>query len=336
MSLTRWAQDSIKEGRMKHIIDSDIRDEISPNCLKGFVQIAERCLDEGPEHRPAMAEVVSILESLLNLQERTNNLLLAADSIESEHSIYTSTSAVEWSEPCHRSLDEEGWVFPSCDSIKEGHLKHVIDSDIRDEISPECLNRFVQIVERCLDKHPKHRPTMAEVVSTLESVLNLQEKTNNLLQAAWKTRFGRKVDKFSITATNKHSGMEFGFRIPKKRKLLMLREKILQQNEAKSFINFPIKILQLKINCFGKKPIDREIMEDGINLSTYFVRETKENRLREIVDPHVLEAATDEQLSAACDLVHRCLEPLGGNRPSMKEVTMELQRIRKLGKTSPG
>ncbi|XP_022032100.2 putative wall-associated receptor kinase-like 16 [Helianthus annuus] len=81
----------------------------------------------------------------------------------------------------------------------------------------------------------------------------------------------------------------------------------------------------------GKKPFDRQRDEDDIRLSTYFVKETNENRLRESVDPQVLEEATDEQLSAACDLVHRCLDPLRGNRPSMQEVTMELETIRKMG-----
>ncbi|KAK9076924.1 hypothetical protein SSX86_005259 [Deinandra increscens subsp. villosa] len=78
------------------------------------------------------------------------------------------------------------------DSIKEGRLKHIIDFDISDQISQKCLKRFVRITERCLDNYPKQRPTMSEVVSTLESVLNLQEKekTNNLFQtAAGKTMF---------------------------------------------------------------------------------------------------------------------------------------------------
>ncbi|KAJ0795261.1 putative protein kinase RLK-Pelle-WAK family [Helianthus annuus] len=81
----------------------------------------------------------------------------------------------------------------------------------------------------------------------------------------------------------------------------------------------------------GKKPFDRQRDEDDIRLSTYFVKETSENRLREIVDPQVLEEATDEQLSAVCDLVHKCLDRLRGNRPSMQEVTMELETIRKMG-----
>ncbi|KAI3814760.1 hypothetical protein L1987_14404 [Smallanthus sonchifolius] len=128
---------------------------------------------------------------------------------------------------------------------------------------------------------------MAEVVSALESLLSLQQKTNDLLQAAGKAKYSATVNKFSMAAIDNNS---------------------------------------------GKKPIDRKREEDDINLSRYFVKEAKENRSSVIVDPQVLEEATNEQLSATCDLTYRCLEQLGRNRPTMKEVTMELQRIRKLAK----
>ncbi|KAI3724911.1 hypothetical protein L1987_64679 [Smallanthus sonchifolius] len=130
------------------------------------------------------------------------------------------------------------------DSIKEGRLKDIVDSDIRGEISPKCLKLFARIAERCLDNHPNRRPTMAEVVSSLEYVLTLQETTNHLLQTAGKTIFGRMFDKFSITDKGQNSGMEFGSLMPKKphigmnigplmpkkRKELMLREKFFQKN----------------------------------------------------------------------------------------------------------
>lgn len=69
-SLVGWVQDSIKEGKLKHIIDSDIRGEISPKCLKDFVKLANKCLQDNPKQRPTMVEVVASLENALNLQER--------------------------------------------------------------------------------------------------------------------------------------------------------------------------------------------------------------------------------------------------------------------------
>ncbi|KAI3802665.1 hypothetical protein L1987_30806 [Smallanthus sonchifolius] len=79
------------------------------------------------------------------------------------------------------------------DSIKEWNLKHIIDSDIKGEISPKCSKKFVSITERCLLKDPDLRPTIADVVASLETTLALQEKFN-IQAASSRTIFGRMVD----------------------------------------------------------------------------------------------------------------------------------------------
>ncbi|KAK1436811.1 hypothetical protein QVD17_02595 [Tagetes erecta] len=91
------------------------------------------------------------------------------------------------------------------DSIKEGNLKQIIDSDIRGEISPKCLKEFVRITERCLQENPEKRPTMAGVVVTLESVLALQEKFNKSLQpTGTRTIFGRMVDMLPFSSNGEN------------------------------------------------------------------------------------------------------------------------------------
>ncbi|KAJ0751926.1 putative protein kinase RLK-Pelle-WAK-LRK10L-1 family [Helianthus annuus] len=79
----------------------------------------------------------------------------------------------------------------------------------------------------------------------------------------------------------------------------------------------------------GLKPVDSERGEEDINLATYFVKAERENRLSGIVDLQILAEATDEQLKAASELVCRCLHGEGAYRPSMKDVTIELDRIKK-------
>ncbi|KAM0062214.1 putative protein kinase RLK-Pelle-CrRLK1L-1 family [Helianthus debilis subsp. tardiflorus] len=75
MGLARWAQDSIKEGRLKQIVDSNLRGRISFKCVKEFAQLASRCLHSNPKKRPTMSEVVVGLESILALHEKTNYTL---------------------------------------------------------------------------------------------------------------------------------------------------------------------------------------------------------------------------------------------------------------------
>ncbi|GJU91408.1 receptor-like protein kinase FERONIA [Tanacetum coccineum] len=85
--------------------------------------------------------------------------------------------------------------------IKKGKLEQTLDSDIRDQIAPQSLKEFVGTAEACLHKDPEQRPTMAEVLVSLESVLTLQEKFDHSLQPTSKPArrtiidriFGRKV-----------------------------------------------------------------------------------------------------------------------------------------------
>ncbi|XP_023755156.1 nodulation receptor kinase [Lactuca sativa] len=95
-----------------------------------------------------------------------------------------------------RSLDVETWALATWaqQCIKEGNLKHIIDFDIRDQISPYCLQEFIRLVEGCLHSSPKQRPTMAEVVGLLVHIRTIQEKMNSPLQLAHRKFFGRMFD----------------------------------------------------------------------------------------------------------------------------------------------
>nr|KAJ0205295.1 hypothetical protein LSAT_V11C500258050 [Lactuca sativa] len=96
------------------------------------------------------------------------------------------------------SLDEDHWGLArwAQESMKEGRLKQIVDPNIRERISTKCLKEFSRLAERCLNSHPKQRPTMAEVMVRLESILVLQEKTSNTLHPASMTIFGRKMPMF--------------------------------------------------------------------------------------------------------------------------------------------
>ncbi|XP_023755157.1 receptor-like protein kinase FERONIA isoform X1 [Lactuca sativa] len=106
-----------------------------------------------------------------------------------------------------RSLDEEQWglVTWAQGSIKEGSLKNIVDSEIRGQISTKCLKEFSRIVERCLLSNPKQRPTMAEVVVSLDSLMILQEKTNTSSQGVGKTICGKMFDMFPSTLDGENS-----------------------------------------------------------------------------------------------------------------------------------
>ncbi|GKC80604.1 kinase RLK-Pelle-CrRLK1L-1 family protein [Tanacetum coccineum] len=76
-SLARWAQKCVKEKRFDQMVDSNITGTIAPKCLRGFAEIANRCLIRDFEKRPSMTQVVAKLQDLLELQEKCDN---SADS----------------------------------------------------------------------------------------------------------------------------------------------------------------------------------------------------------------------------------------------------------------
>ncbi|KAI5663343.1 hypothetical protein M9H77_22666 [Catharanthus roseus] len=88
---------------------------------------------------------------------------------------------------------------------------------------------------------------------------------------------------------------------------------------------FGSRILPYKPLLTGKKPISTERSQEQKNLATYFIMTMKKNRWFQILELRVVREGTLEQLQAAAELVKRCLHFNGEDRPTMKEVAMELE-----------
>ncbi|MED6193618.1 hypothetical protein PIB30_021270 [Stylosanthes scabra] len=81
----------------------------------------------------------------------------------------------------------------------------------------------------------------------------------------------------------------------------------------------------------GQKAISPAIRSDEVRgLASLFVVCMEENRLFEIVDRRVMKEGEKEHIIAVANLAYRCLEMNGRRRPTMKEVTLELEGIRRL------
>ncbi|KAL4582336.1 hypothetical protein LXL04_006883 [Taraxacum kok-saghyz] len=112
------------------------------------------------------------------------------------------------------TLDEEQWSLAAwaLHQIKVGKLNHIIDQRLTGQISRKCLKEFASISRQCLHAQPKKRPTMAEVVVKLESILSQErERTNSVVDEeglVYKLRslFTAKVDTEIRTNSN------YGFR----------------------------------------------------------------------------------------------------------------------------
>ncbi|KAK1566853.1 hypothetical protein Q3G72_004899 [Acer saccharum] len=78
----------------------------------------------------------------------------------------------------------------------------------------------------------------------------------------------------------------------------------------------------------GQKPTSITRVQDGLSLITNFIDSTEENSLNEILDNQVLSSGKKEEIMAIANIAKRCLNLKGRQRPTMKEIAMELEGIR--------
>ncbi|XP_042486466.1 wall-associated receptor kinase 2-like [Macadamia integrifolia] len=79
----------------------------------------------------------------------------------------------------------------------------------------------------------------------------------------------------------------------------------------------------------GQNPI-LSGLEGHKSLAKHFVSSMKDNNLFQILDHHVVNEGDREQLVVVAELARRCLKVKGEDRPTMKEVAMELDSLRML------
>ncbi|TQD77150.1 hypothetical protein C1H46_037314 [Malus baccata] len=104
-----------------------------------------------------------------------------------------------------------------------------------------------------------------------------------------------------------------------------------QFTEKSDVYSFGVVLVEL---LTSQKPISFTRSEEGRSLATYFILKMEEKRLFDIVDVRITKEGSKEQIEAVACLARRCLDLNGKRRPTMKEVAMELEGIKKSVKGS--
>uniref|UniRef100_A0ACD5XAL5 Uncharacterized protein n=1 Tax=Avena sativa TaxID=4498 RepID=A0ACD5XAL5_AVESA len=100
-----------------------------------------------------------------------------------------------------------------------------------------------------------------------------------------------------------------------------------QLTDKSDVYSFGVILLEI---LTGQLPLKLEGSEKQRSLSLLFLSAMKENNLDAVLVSHVKGQESMELLGGLADLAKRCLDMCGDNRPSMKEVADELNRLRKL------
>nr|DAD39768.1 TPA_asm: hypothetical protein HUJ06_014091 [Nelumbo nucifera] len=98
-----------------------------------------------------------------------------------------------------------------------------------------------------------------------------------------------------------------------------------QFTEKSDVYSFGVVLVEL---LTGEKPISSFRPGENKSLATYFLYSMEESRLFEILDAQVVKKGEKAEIEVVANLAKRCLDLNGKNRPTMKEVTVELEGLR--------
>lgn len=101
-----------------------------------------------------------------------------------------------------------------------------------------------------------------------------------------------------------------------------------QFTDKSDVYSFGVTLVEL---LTGENPFSFAEEQEGQNLVTTFISLTKENQFSQILDPQVAKDAGEEleDIQAIAELATRCLRLNGKKRPTMKQVSIELEILRK-------
>ncbi|KAK3005617.1 hypothetical protein RJ639_015894 [Escallonia herrerae] len=99
-----------------------------------------------------------------------------------------------------------------------------------------------------------------------------------------------------------------------------------QFTDKSDVYSFGVVLIEL---LTGQKAISSSKSEEGRSLATNFLLAMEENCLHDFLDERVAKEGTKEQIARVANLAKRCLNLNGRKRPTMKEVSMELEGLQK-------
>ncbi|KAK2638672.1 hypothetical protein Ddye_026467 [Dipteronia dyeriana] len=102
-----------------------------------------------------------------------------------------------------------------------------------------------------------------------------------------------------------------------------------QLTEKSDVYSFGVVLVELMT---GKKVLSFDKPEEERSLVMYFLSSLKEGSVFEILENGIVNDDNNEQMREVTELARRCLRVKGEERPTMKEVAMELEGLRRMNK----
>ncbi|KDP41928.1 hypothetical protein JCGZ_26946 [Jatropha curcas] len=101
--------------------------------------------------------------------------------------------------------------------------------------------------------------------------------------------------------------------------------------EKSDVYSFGVVLVEL---LTGTKPVSSTRVQEGVGLAAHFIRSMQDEKLLDVIDPRIKDQCDMEQVMIVANLARQCLNPNGKHRPTMKELTIQLEGIRMSQKDS--
>ncbi|PWA41313.1 Phloem protein 2-like protein [Artemisia annua] len=177
-----WRQ-SYEEKQLSGIVFQGLMEQMNPDSLETFADIAYQCLKRFREERPAMSLVVEKLQESLALQK--NEEIPRRMPKKYEEIVKAALPPLNY-----RSLNELKVLLKKGFHINEGktilvpmwrqsyeekQLSGIVFQGLMEQMNPDSLETFADIAYQCLKRFREERPAMSLVVEKLQESLALQK-----------------------------------------------------------------------------------------------------------------------------------------------------------------
>ncbi|KAF6174253.1 hypothetical protein GIB67_033785 [Kingdonia uniflora] len=232
-----------------------------------------------------------------------------------------------------RSPEERSLAIYFNATLKANRLFQLVEPQVIDEGKSAQIMAYSDLAKRCLHMKGEERPTMKEAAAELEGLRRfemhpwaLQRNEENMsLLSEPQDIYSIELSSYTGDASGQYSmessiNCTVGYLNPEYYHTIQLTKK----NDVLSFEVVLVELLT------RKKPICSERSLEKRSLATYFPASLKENRLFQLVDPQIIAEGKTEQIIVYSELAKRCLNWKGEKRPTMKEIAMELEGLRRI------
>ncbi|PPR94645.1 hypothetical protein GOBAR_AA26020 [Gossypium barbadense] len=220
------------------------------------------------------------------------------------------------------SQEKRGLVSYFMSSMEENHLLDIVDAEIGKDGQKDEVVAVAQLAKRCLNLDGRYRPTMKEVAMELERLRTGQGdyihtdqiKQAEVVDVALETKLPLLVYEFIPNGTLSHLIHDQNEEYPRSWDIRLRIEAEI------AMVIVELVTSKRAISTFGS--------QEKRGLFSYFMSSMEENHLLDIVDDEIGKDYPKDEVVTFAQLAKRSLNLDERYRPTMKEVAMELERLR--------